>query len=54
MARTSKVVDNFEAAVRAHEMIGAAHPEDQDEIEREFKRAKATLLRVVLRRSAKK
>ena len=33
----------FENAVRNHEMVGAAHPDDRDEIEERYERAKKTL-----------
>lgn len=32
-----KLVNDFEAAVRMHEMKGAMHPEDHEDIEEDFK-----------------
>ena len=39
-----EALENFEKAVRAHEMIGAQDPEDRPGIEEEYKAAKAELL----------
>lgn len=40
-----QALQRFEDAVRAHEMIGAQHPEDHAAIEREYEQAKAALVR---------
>lgn len=39
----SRYITRFENAVRVHEMKGAQHPEDHEQIERDYQRAKATL-----------
>lgn len=39
-----EALENFEKAVRAHEMLGAHDPEDWQGIEEEYKSAKAELL----------
>ena len=39
-----EALENFEKAVRAHEMIGAQDPEDRPGIEEEYETAKAELL----------
>ena len=46
-ALISKVINRFEKAVRAHEMIGAQHPGDHTRIESEYATAKQAL-RVML------
>lgn len=38
-----KLINNFEAAVRMHEMKGAMHPEDWEEIELDYKETKKKL-----------
>lgn len=44
-----KVVEDFEAAVRMHEMMGAAYPKDHAAIVYEFNRAKAALVIAIAR-----
>lgn len=39
-----KIVEDFEAAVRADEMKGAAHPQDHEAIEANYKLAKERLV----------
>lgn len=39
-----EALENFEKAVRAHEMVGAQDPEDRPGIEEEYETAKAELL----------
>lgn len=39
-----KLIENFEAAVRVHEMKGAAHPDDHERIQKEYENAKHKLL----------
>lgn len=39
-----KVVNDFEAAVRAHEMKGASHPGDHEAIELNYELTKRKLL----------
>lgn len=43
------LVSQFEKAIRAHEMMGAGPPEDYDEIERRYKKAKRRLLDLMIR-----
>lgn len=47
---TRYMLQKFEDAVRAHEMKGAAHPDDWDEIEEEYKRRKKQMLALIPRR----
>lgn len=42
--RTQRIVKQFEDATRNHEMKGTYHPEEWDEIEEDFKRAKKKLV----------
>lgn len=42
-----KVVEAFEAVVRERAWIGSAHPGDQLEIERDYHRMKAALLKAL-------
>lgn len=42
--RTPRQVRRFEAAVRNHEMKGSLHPDDWEEIEKEFEAAKVALV----------
>ena len=44
-ADTEKLLERFEKAVRAHEMLGAQDPEDWPGIEEEYESAKAELLK---------
>lgn len=44
---TMMLLRKFEAAVRAHEMKGAAAPEDMPIIEKEYQRAKEKLVRKI-------
>lgn len=44
-ADTEKLLERFEKAVRAHEMLGAQDPEDWSGIEEEYESAKAELLK---------
>lgn len=39
-----KLVNDFEAAVRAHEMRGAQHPEEHELIELKYKTSKEALI----------
>lgn len=39
-----EALENFEKAVRAHEMVGAQDPEDRPGIEEEYEIAKAEML----------
>jgi hypothetical protein len=48
-----KVVEDFEAAVRDHEMRGARHPLDHQAIEEEYKRAKEALLHQLMEKRRK-
>lgn len=44
-ADMEKLLERFEKAVRAHEMVGAQDPEDRPGIEEEYESAKAELLK---------
>ena len=44
-AEIEKLLERFEKAVRAHEMLGAKDPEDWHGIEEEYKAAKEELLK---------
>ena len=43
-----RLINKFEETVRADEFKGAAHPDDQDDIERRYKKAKKKLLEFVI------
>lgn len=47
-----KAIKEFEQAVRAHEMIGAAHPAERAEIDATYKLAKAKLNTVFVKLNA--
>jgi hypothetical protein len=49
MGPCTREINRFERAVRAHEMSGAAHPNDRPAIEQEYHRAKEALERAILR-----
>jgi hypothetical protein len=42
-----KLVEDFEKAVRDHEMMGAQDPRDHREIEKEYERTKEKLIRAL-------
>jgi hypothetical protein len=42
-----KLVEDFEKAVRDHEMMGAKDPMDHAEIEKEYERTKEKLIRAL-------
>jgi hypothetical protein len=42
-----KLVEDFEKAVRDHEMMGAKDPRDHQEIEKEYERTKEKLIRAL-------
>ncbi len=44
-AEIEKLLERFEKAVRAHEMLGAQDPEDWSGIEKEYESAKTELLK---------
>lgn len=48
-----KVVEDFEQAVRDHEMRGAAHPEDRDLIDLQYKVAKQKLIEALKKKQTK-
>lgn len=48
-----KLINDFEAAVRMHEMKGAMHPDDWEEIELDFKQAKKKLENYIRRLNRK-
>lgn len=47
LAYLKRLVTQFESAVRLHEMVGAAHPEDRPYIEQDYDAAKQRLLLVL-------
>ena len=51
--RTPKVVNDFEAAVRAHEFKGAMPPEDWEQIDEDFVEAKQKLCEALRKREKK-
>lgn len=51
--RTPRQVKRFESAVRFHEMKGTFHPDDWNDIEREFEAAKVALVKWIDKKNVK-